>query len=87
MIEAAMAVGRTKTHRAHQGKGLNDLKQFVDLAGQGARLRILSNRGEYLYTVSGKNEPKVHPDSIRGTFIEWTVPLDAITKIVTEEMK
>lgn len=87
MIEAAMAVGRTKTYRPHQGKGLNDLKLFVDMAGQGARLRILSNRGEYLYTVSGKNGPSVHPDSIKGTFIEWTIPLAAIQKMVAEEMK
>lgn len=87
MIEAAMEVGRTKTYRPHQGKGLNDLKKFVDTAGDGARLRILSNRGEYLYTVAKQSETKAHTQSIKGTLIEWTVPLEAITSLVTKDLE
>lgn len=84
MIEAAMQIGRTKTYRPHQGLGLNDLKRFIDTARAGS-LRILSNRGEYTYTYSSGATVAAHTASIKGTLIEWTVPLATITALAAEQ--
>jgi hypothetical protein len=48
------------------------------------RLAILSNKGGYLYNVSG-NTPsenvKNYKDSIKGTLILWSLPLNADTEV------
>ena len=47
MIKAAIELGRTATQKTYQGKGLQDIKRFVE-NNEDARLKILSLRGEYL---------------------------------------
>jgi anti-anti-sigma regulatory factor len=80
MIHAAMELGRSRLEQSHRGKGLNDLKQIIDLC-QAGTLRILSKKGEYQYRVhAGKSISIVNAfeDSLNGTFVEWSIPLDAI---------
>ncbi|WP_090436673.1 hypothetical protein [Duganella sp. CF458] len=81
MIHAAMELGRSRLEQSHRGKGLNDLKQIIDLCQEGT-LRILSKKGEYLYRVrGGQCLPTIvsgHQDSLNGTLVEWSIPLDAI---------
>lgn len=77
MISAAMTLGRSQTAAGHRGKGLNDFKKLID-ACKGGRLIVLSNRGEYQYSYPGSEAVWNYSDSIRGTLIEWSVPLAAI---------
>jgi anti-anti-sigma regulatory factor len=85
MIKAAMEVGRSRMGQTHRGKGLNDLKQIIDLC-QSGRLRILSRKGEYIYRVRhGKSAAfaRGHAVPLNGTLVEWTIPLDAILPFLT----
>jgi len=78
MIYAAMAIGRTRTRQDHRGKGLNDLRQFIDQAGAGEML-IYSKRGRYSYTSGGNESHATHDTALGGTLIRWTVPIDRVT--------
>tara|TARA_R110002095_G_scaffold146482_3_gene126736 strand:- start:19 stop:1074 length:1056 start_codon:yes stop_codon:yes gene_type:complete len=76
MIEAAFEMGRTETLLSHHGKGLQEIRNFVDNYPT-ASLRVLSSRGEYLYLrkdgrVSVKK--RTHPNAYKGTIIEWQIP-------------
>lgn len=85
MIQAAMEVGRSRMGQTHRGKGLNDLKQIIDLC-QAGTLRIWSKKGEYVYRVrSGKSVSlaRGHDTALNGTLVEWTIPLDAISPLLT----
>lgn len=80
MIHAAMELGRSRLQQSHRGKGLNDLKQIIDLCNAGT-LRILSKKGEYEYRMrNGRAISLVnaYEDSLNGTLVEWSIPLDAI---------
>jgi hypothetical protein len=79
-----MEIGRTKTKQEHRGKGLNDFKRLTD-ACQGGKLRILSNKGEYQYSFGLAQQVDNHEDSVRGTLIEWSVPVGAIENLATGE--
>ena len=75
MIKAAVELGRTATRKSYQGKGLQDIKRFIDKY-ESARLRILSLRGEYLYLREGNiiSEKRItHTSLFRGTIIEWRI--------------
>jgi hypothetical protein len=85
MIHAAMEVGRSRMGQTHRGKGLNDLKQIIDIC-QAGTLRILSRKGEYSYRVrNGRSSSIVqgHAVALNGTLVEWTIPLDAILPYLT----
>ena len=84
MIKAAMALGRTRTGKSTRGKGLNDLKKFIDLAGEG-ELRIYSKKGAYIYTAGGCEQVENHRLSIGGTLIKWRVPIANVTDWTGEE--
>lgn len=84
MIYAGMKVGRSSTRQGHRGKGLNDLRQFIDQAGSG-ELRIFSRRGEYWYTSPAKEEYRTNGHTVQGTLIVWTVPLRAVTDGLEDE--
>lgn len=78
MIRAAMTLGRSATHETNRGKGLNDLRKFVDIAGAG-ELVIFSNRGSYRYGANGEEQVVNYDRSIGGTLIKWTVPMARVT--------
>lgn len=78
MIKAGMTIGRTRTREENRGKGLNDLRRFVDEAGNG-QLHIYSRKGHYLYEAGGGETLNNSRYSIGGTLIQWTVPLDKVS--------
>lgn len=75
LIQAAFELGRSKTKKSNQGKGLGDIKRVVEEAGEG-NLTIHSGKGYYRYEPLGKSE-KVHTyyDAVPGTLILWTIPI------------
>lgn len=84
MIKAGMVIGRTRTSEENRGRGLNDLRSFVDQAGEG-ELNIYSRRGHYCYKPNDDDSVKNHKAPIGGTLITWTVPLDIITNWIDED--
>jgi hypothetical protein len=71
LIVRAFELGRSRTGKASQGKGLNDFKRFLEAAGGKGSLRILSGRGSYLYTQDGKELAEPLPFPFHGTLIIW----------------
>lgn len=78
MIKAAMVLGRTRTLETNRGRGLNDLRSFIDQA-QAGELEIFSRKGYYKYSSDGSESTENNSVSIGGTLITWTVPLSTIT--------
>ncbi len=73
MIHAAMEINRTRTGKAGNGKGLNDLRRIVDEV-PGGRMLLLSNRGALIYR-NGLFERRGFESSIKGTLVLWNIPL------------
>ena len=84
MIQAGMVIGRTQTHETNRGKGLNDLRKFIDEAG-GGEMNILSGQGSYRYRGPGDELVNNFHQRINGTLIKWTVPLDNISNWTVAE--
>lgn len=78
MIKAAMTLGRSVTRESHRGKGLNDLRRLIDIA-QAGELHIFSDRGAYKYGANGVESVQNYHESIQGTLLKWTVPMDRVT--------
>jgi len=81
LIRAAIEVKRSRTRKRHRGKGLLDMIKAIETTG--GRLAILSNKGGYLYNVNN-SEPsefvKNYKNSILGTLILWSLPINADTE-------
>lgn len=78
MIQAAMTIGRTQTGATSRGKGLNDLRRFIDESGSG-KLHLASRHGLYTYNAGGAEKVQNYSYSNGGTIIKWSVPLDKVT--------
>lgn len=78
MIQAAMQLGRSSARQTNRGKGLNDLRSFVDNAGAG-ELHIFSGHGHYIYKPGHGELVHNYGTGIAGTLIKWTVPMSAVT--------
>jgi len=77
MIKAAMEVDRTGTLKSDRGKGLPDMKKFIERKGSGY-LSIISKHGLYKFTVNGENfstETMRFETPINGTLILWKAAL------------
>jgi hypothetical protein len=74
MIQAAMELGRTKTGQVYRGKGLLNIRSFIDVAGSG-RLRIMSGRGEYVYGADKSEHRANHRVPTGGTLLDWEIVL------------
>lgn len=74
MIEAAMQYGRTRTGRAGRGKGLAQMADWIDRAGNGS-LRILSGRGSLTFLPGRQPIKERLATEFCGTLIEWKVSL------------
>jgi hypothetical protein len=77
-IHASTLVKETRTEMGHRGKGGKDIKSFV-ASHEGAALSVFSNHGFYKHKI--KNGKPVdfcyeHRNSIKGTIVEWTIPLN-----------
>jgi hypothetical protein len=78
LIRAGMTLGRSQTRETNRGKGLNDLRSFVDQSGSG-ELHIHSRYGSYCYRALEKEQTENYDTAIGGTFIRWNVPLSTVT--------
>ncbi len=83
LIEVAMEEGRSRSYQPHRGLGMVELKNFIDFTHSG-RLGIFSQKGVYVYEGNGKENierSRNFKDSIMGTVVAWSVPLDALPSI------
>jgi anti-anti-sigma regulatory factor len=72
-IDAAVQVGRTSTGIPGRGRGLNDMRKFIENNPRG-RLRILSGHGEVIYRTGSELPEKVLNNvGLNGTLIEWEI--------------
>lgn len=76
-IQEAIDESRTRTGKHHRGKGL---KQLVDVVSKvdGGQVNIFSNRGRFTLK-SGTESICQFKDSIFGTLIHWTVPIEGLS--------
>lgn len=80
MIEAATQLGRSSVEEDYRGHGLTrDICQIVNTFGGRARLRIFSNKGQYVFTRDSPGKTSVQTTtkkySLQGTFVEWRFEL------------
>lgn len=78
-IELALKIGKTRSKQDHRGKGLADILKIVEEHEVGM-LTIFSNRGVYSRsaTLSKPSKPvRSTKESIRGTIVQWRVPVSA----------
>lgn len=74
-IATAIEEGDTRTNRRERGKGLGNIVKVVSGLKDGIVI-IQSNRGSY-YLKNGSAPKSIdYSDSIMGTIISWSVPLD-----------
>lgn len=78
LIEAAVTAGRSRTEEGHRGKGLHeDIRGYIESHNARGSLRILSNRGKYVYTKETGGREQTATSLLRaklhGTFLEWTI--------------
>lgn len=77
MIELALTVGKTSTNKKNRGKGLKDVLKVVREQHLGV-LSIYSNHGVYtLNNSKAKDASLDDKNSIHGTIIQWTIPIEA----------
>lgn len=77
LVEAAVAIGRSRTRERHRGKGLQDVVEVIKTARNGS-LIIHSNKGCYMHQVQdgvSTEQTRNYRHSILGTLIHWTVPV------------
>ncbi len=84
MIEAAMALGRTRTELDNRGKGLLDLARLIDQVQQG-EMRIFSRHGCFAYTPRGSRATN-HDGFVEGTLIEWQLSLTKALEALPQEL-
>ena len=69
-IEGAMMPGKSQTGQSFRGLGLPEMKDLVDICGDGS-LRIFSRGGECYYRAGDRLERHSRQESAGGTLIEW----------------
>ncbi|MBP4042219.1 hypothetical protein J9885_13295 [Aeromonas sp. SrichE-2G] len=85
-IKASSNLRETKTGLANRGKGIHDMKAVID-AHEDGLLTIFSNKGCYGYRGNGGSFSDFVIDykhSVRGTIIEWSLPLKGKAGVVQE---
>ena len=86
MIKAATLLGRTRTEEPNRGRGLQDVIEFIKIC-EGGELRILSNRGEYIYRNDGSEHIQNHRRNLGGTLIQWRVFRQPMTSGDDDDIK
>jgi hypothetical protein len=74
MILGAMEYARTRTQNPNQGKGMMDIRRIIESQGVGY-VSIYSNKGCVKYDVQHGYQQFTYENSIRGTLIVWSFPL------------
>lgn len=87
-IKAASNLKETRTGLANRGKGISDMKAVIDAHEDGS-LTIFSNKGRYTYSGNRGIVRELVCDyahSVRGTIIEWSLPLRGRENVVVEDI-
>jgi len=75
LIKTAVELHKTRTREEHRGKGFSEILDVVRKTGVGY-LKIMSERGVYSYKATAPtNSLNDHRSSIKGTLVQWTIPL------------
>ena len=80
-IQAAVTYGNTQTQEKFRGKGLPQIKDAIDICGEGTLL-IFSRGGQYIYESAKKEKVISYPHSIGGTLVEWTIKVPKSVEII-----
>lgn len=72
-IRVALEIGKTRTGIEGRGMGLADIVRAVNLSPDGG-VHIFSNKGSFA-SANGNEYAHNHTRSIRGTLINWQVPI------------
>jgi hypothetical protein len=72
IVRAATQLYRTSTDQPGRGRGFQSMKAFIDLCEDG-ELRVLSNRGVYIYAHSGERTLPDQAESLGGTLVQWRI--------------
>lgn len=86
-IKAASNLRETRTGLTNRGKGISDMKAVIDAHEDGS-LTIFSNKGRYTYSGNRGIVRELIVDyahSVRGTIIEWSLPLRGRKSAVLED--
>lgn len=86
MIQAGMEIGRTSTGEDGRGRGLNDLRKFVEDVGSG-ELHIFSRKGHFSYSPENGERTSNYRIGMGGTLITWTVPIARVTDWTQEGLE
>jgi len=73
-ISIAVEEAISSTGESHRGRGLAQMRQFVDMCRDGY-LRIMSRNGEVVFRPRVKPQVRTYGVSVGGTLIEWNVGL------------
>lgn len=76
MLEFAVKEGLTRTGSDRRGTGLPSLREFIDELSPSGFLRVLSNRGDYMYCKNHRHKRTELDVSLRGSIIVWTIEPD-----------
>jgi hypothetical protein len=74
LIRSAVNLHKTRTREAHRGKGFSEILDVVRRCGTGY-LQIMSDYGIYRVKGSGGHSLKDYGESIKGSLVQWTIPL------------
>jgi len=74
LILGAIEVGKTRSKKAHRGKGLRQCLDF-SLHSKDGNMKIISGRGEYEQLSGEKATSNEYNTPLGGTFIEWRLKL------------
>jgi hypothetical protein len=74
LIAAANRFGNSQRSSASRGKGLPQMRDAIDAAGNGS-LTVWSRGGQYLYEAGKGEKHHSFQSSIGGTLIEWRIQL------------
>lgn len=78
LIEAALAIGRTKTDKKYRGRGLENIMKFIRHNEDG-ELRIISRNGECVFSSKTKKHVNSnHAVTFPGTLIHWQINLKSV---------
>lgn len=79
LIKIAVSSDRTKTGLPYRGKGLPQMLDFIKKGVDGG-FRVQSSFGIFQHdSKTSKTETATLKKAIRGTLIEWTLPLNQVT--------
>lgn len=74
LLEKAVEHERSSTGLANRGKGLPEMREFIE-ANDSGTLQILSGSSHYASNIKGQSRVASWPSAIFGTLILWSIPL------------